>query len=156
MKTKNHLILHNIRSEYNVGAIFRTADAVGIHTIFLTGYTPAPIDRFGREVGSISKTALGAEKTVKWKKGDIVEVINKLQNINTTIVAVEQAENSVDYKNFTPTKDTAFILGDEVHGIEDTILKQTDTIIEIPMKGTKESLNVSVTAGVVLYRVLNI
>lgn len=152
---KKILILYNIRSNHNVGSIFRTADACGIDKIYLVGYTPAPIDRFGREVGAISKVSLGTEKNILFEKvEDINTLLDSLKDIE--IVSVEQSDDSIDYKEYRMTGDTAFILGEEVNGIPEEILKRSNKIIEVPMKGKKESLNVSVTAGVVLFRVLNI
>lgn len=151
------LILHNIRSNHNVGSIFRTADAVGITKIFLTGYTPAPLDKFGRIVGEISKTALGAEKNILWEKNkNIKKVIENLKKEGFRIIAIEQAKNSVDYKKIKIKSKSAFILGNEVAGLSKSTLSFCDTIAEIPMRGKKESLNVSVSAGVVLFRILNI
>jgi tRNA G18 (ribose-2'-O)-methylase SpoU len=151
------LILHNIRSNHNVGSIFRTADAVGVSKIYLDGYTPAPIDRFGREVGEISKTALGAEKNIEWEKTDnIFDLIKKLKKEKFLIIGVEQSKKSVDYKKVEIKKKVAFIFGNEVDGLSNEILNECDIVAEIPMKGKKESLNVSVSAGVVLFRVLNV
>ena len=168
MKNKKELILilDNIRSIYNVGAIFRTADAVGISKIFLVGVTPDPVDRFGRERKDISKVALGAEKTVPWEHAEDLNILVKKLNPTSPrlrragkervqIVALEQAENSVDYKKFKPTFPMALILGEEVSGIKKATLKLCDSIIEIPMKGKKESLNVSVSAGIAMFRILD-
>lgn len=145
------LILHDIRSVHNVGSIFRTADGAGVSKIYLTGYTPTPIDRFGREVAAFSKVSLGAEKTIPWEKRDIDELLEELRESKTQIVAVEQSSNSITYKEFTPTFPTAFIFGNEVEGIPDNVLQKADAIIDLPMKGEKESLNVGVAAGIVLY-----
>ena len=162
---KVHLILHDIRSNHNVGSIFRTADAVGISKIFLTGYTPTPTDRFGRDVNEISKTALGAEKNIEWEKvKNIGVLIKKLKKENFLIIGVEQSKKSIDYKKMSAKGgpifgwkgNLAFIFGNEVKGISKSILDKCDIITEIPMKGNKESLNVSVSAGVVLFRVLDI
>lgn len=151
------LVLHNIRSVYNVGSIFRTADAAGVSKIYLTGYTPAPLDRFGRPRKDIAKVALGAEKTVPWEHvPNIKPLLKKFKKEKTTIVAIEQSKNSINYKTFKPTNGAALILGNEVGGIEKTILKECDHVLEIPMRGKKESLNVSVATGVVLFRILNI
>ncbi len=157
---KQYIILHNIRSAQNVGSIFRTADACGISKIFLSGYTPKPIDRFGREVKAISKTALGAEKDIEWEYFlRPNQIINKLKKEGVKIIAVEQDKKSVDYKKIklpTHRKGIVFIFGNEVRGISKQLLKQCDQIVEIPMKGKKESLNVSVTAGIALFRILEI
>ena len=142
---KTFLILHNIRSEHNVGSIFRTADAAGVSKVYLTGYTPAPVDRFGRKVGAITKVALGAEESVSWeKKESTPELIQELTQEGIEIVSVEQDKRSINYKKYTQKKDAVFILGDEVKGVPAELLDASDSIIEVPMKGNKESLNVSV------------
>ena len=161
------IILNDIRSTYNVGAIFRTADAVGILKIYLVGTTPTPVDRFGRSRGDIAKTALGAEKTIPWEYvKNIGPLLKKLKKTGFYIVAVEQSEDSIDYKKISARggstfggkllKKSAIILGNEVDGISPKVLKECDVVAEISMKGEKESLNVSVAAGVVLFRIFNI
>ena len=145
------IILHNIRSAYNVGAIFRTADATGVKKIYLTGYSPTPTDRFGRVQQEIKKTSLGASETVSWEQGKFVEVVSKLQQDKTTVVAIEQSKDSQPIKGFKHDYEVAYVFGNEVTGIEETELSLVDAIVELPMLGTKESLNVSVTAGVVMY-----
>lgn len=149
------LILHDIRSAHNVGAIFRTADAIGVSKIYLTGYTPAPLDRFGRVQKDIAKTALGAEKTVSWERGEIEEMITILKKKGVSIIAVEQDKNAIDYKNFTSPPKIALVLGNEVEGLGRSVLPECDAVIEIPMRGKKESLNVSVAAGIILYRLFD-
>jgi len=157
MRNKSYIILHNIRSAQNVGAIFRTADACGISKIYLSGYSSKPTDRFGREVTAISKTALGAEKDVAWEYfSQVGSIFKKLKKQGIEIIAVEQSENSTDYKKVKLKKDTAFIFGNEVKGISKTLLFKCDRIAEIPMLGKKESLNISVTVGIALFRILNI
>lgn len=146
-----YIILHNIRSAYNVGAIFRTADATGVKKIFLTGYTPTPIDRFGRTQQEINKTSLGASETVLWEQGDFESVTQKLKDDNVSVVAIEQSEKSQKITDFKSDKEVAYVFGNEVTGIEEEELSHVDAIVEIPMLGVKESLNVSVTAGVVMY-----
>ena len=151
------LILNDIRSTHNVGAIFRTADACGISAIYLIGTTPTPLDRFGRERADVAKTALGAEKTMPWKYfKSITPVITKLKKDKFVIVAIEQSINSVDYKKINLKNNSAIIVGNEVSGIPKKILEKCDIVAEIPMVGKKESLNVSVATGVVLFRMLNI
>ena len=155
------LILCDIRSTQNVGAMFRTADAVGISKIYLTGYTPAPVDRFGKKRNDIAKSALGAEESMSWEsKKNTTTLISKLKKEGYIIVAIEQSENSVDYKNIRLSKKQeekiAFIVGTEVTGIPKNILTKCDIVAEIPMKGKKESLNVSVACGVAMFRILNI
>jgi len=147
-----YIILPNIRSVYNTASIFRTADGAGVEKIFLCGTTPAPIDRFNRERKDFAKVALGAEKTVAWEYGDDVRtVIEKIHGEGVDIVAVEQDDASIEYTAYTPKNKTAFIFGEETIGINKEVLDASEAIIEIPMKGKKESLNVSVTAGIILF-----
>jgi len=156
-KSQNILILHDIRSVGNVGAIFRTAEAAGIDKIYLTGYTPAPLDRFGRKRRDLAKAALGAEEYVLWEsKKKLSVLISKLQRENYLIIAIEQSKNSFDYKKVKTGKKNAFLVGTEVSGIPKNILKKCDVVAEIPMKGKKESLNVSVALGIALFRILRI
>lgn len=153
MKEKNRpiiLILYNIRSSYNVGSIFRTADAVGVEKMYLVGYTPTPVDQFGRLNKQINKTALGAEKNIVWEKvSNISNLVKKIPDYQ--LVALEQNNNSIDYRKLKIKSPTAIILGEEVKGIPEKILSLCDQIVEIPMSGKKESLNVSVAAGVLLF-----
>ena len=164
MRKKLFLILHDIRSAYNAGAIFRTADGAGVSKIYLTGYTPCPPDKNKSHKTQadkmIEKTALGAEKSVAWEKCEDLE--NLLQKLNPpaggekiSIVALEKTKNSTDIKKFKATFPIALILGNEVEGISKDIIKKCDAIIEIPMRGKKESLNVSVAAGIAMYEFLN-
>jgi len=153
---KNILILNNIRSVYNVGAIFRTADALGINKIYLSGYTPAPLDRFGRIRKDFHKSALGAEKSVPWEQSEnILNLIDQLKEEGYRIISIEQDQRSVDYKKVKLNNKNAFILGSEVEGLSESVLNKSDVISEIKMLGKKESLNVSVAAGIVLSRLLN-
>lgn len=147
------IILHNIRSAQNVGAIFRTADAVGVKKIYLTGYTPAPLDRFGRADSKIAKTALGAEKTISWESCKSVgALIKRLKKSSVCIVAGEQSPRAVSCTAWKPKFPLAVILGNEVLGVSSAILRVCDEIVEIPMRGEKESLNVSVAAGIILFK----
>ncbi len=157
-----HLILDNIRSRENVGSIFRTADGAGVSKIYLCGITPQPLLRqgFGGQPpqydSKISKTALGAEKTVPYEYiRDTWRIVTKLKKEGIIVIALEQSPKSIDLFKFKApaNKSLALIVGNEVKGISSKILKYCDKIIELPMKGKKESLNVSVTAGVVLFQV---
>lgn len=149
------LILHNIRSAHNVGSLFRTADAAGIQKMFLTGYTPRPIDKFGKINREIGKTALGAEKTVPWEEGKLIApVLKKLKSEKYTMVAIEQDKRSVHYRNVRLKGNIAFILGNEVDGLEEKVLSAADVIAEIPMRGEKESLNVAAAGAVALFQIL--
>jgi len=154
---ENILILHNIRSVENVGAIFRTADAAGINKIYLTGYTPTPLDRFGRKRGDLAKSALGAEEFVPWEyKKMVCPVIAKLKRDGFQIIGIEQDKKSIDYKKVKLQNKNAFIVGAEVTGIPKNVLEKCDIIAEIPMRGKKESLNVSVATGIALFRILGL
>lgn len=168
MQSKIGLILHDIRSEQNVGSIFRTADAAGVDTIYISGITPSPIDRFGRPVGTIAKTALGAEKMVQWEKTeDVIVLISNLKKRGYQVVSIEQSPDSVPYSEVAIKKPVVFIVGNEVQGVPSFLLKESDIIAEIPMRGIlvrdrdpddkgKESLNVSVAVGIALFRILTI
>lgn len=150
-------MLYNIRSAENVGAIFRTADAAGVSKIFLVGYTPAPIDRFGRARQDIAKSALGAERIIPWQHfKTITEVIKNLKKEKISIIALEQSRKARDYKKIKPKNSFCLVLGNEVSGIPPSVLREAESIVEIPMRGEKESLNVSVAAGITLYRILKI
>lgn len=152
MVSQVSILLHNIRSTHNVGAILRTADATGVKKVYFSGYTPAPIDRFGRARADISKASLGAEKTVTWEVvADPIKLIKNLKKEKVQIVAVEQDKRSIDFRKLKPTKDILIIMGNEVDGVDGETLDMCDVIVELPMLGQKESLNVSVAAGVILY-----
>ncbi|MDP3955817.1 MAG: RNA methyltransferase [bacterium] len=148
-----YVIAHNIRSVHNVGSFFRTCDATNVKKLYLTGYTPTPIDRFGRTRADVTKTALGAEKTVAWEQQpDIFDLLTALKQEGVAIVALEQSERSLLYSEYEIKKPTALIVGNEPDGIAEQILALCDAVIEIPMYGEKESLNVSVSLGVALYQ----
>jgi tRNA G18 (ribose-2'-O)-methylase SpoU len=147
------IILPDIRSVINVGSIFRTADAAGVNHIYLTGYTPGPLDRFERPRKDFRKSALGAEESVDWSRVEnTIELISDLQKKGVLVVAIEQHSDSVNYKDVPADRSIAFVFGNEVDGVEDSVLAACDMVAEIPMHGTKESLNVAVSVGVVLYR----
>jgi tRNA G18 (ribose-2'-O)-methylase SpoU len=149
---KTLLILENIRSAHNVGAIFRTAEGAGVSKIFLIGYTPAPVDRFGREQPEIIKTSLGASKIIPWdKKDSIEEVIKMLQKDEVEVIVVEQSSHSTVYNRHKPKGDRAFVFGNEIDGVSAAALAAADHCIDIPMSGQKESLNVATTVGVILF-----
>ena len=143
-------VLHNIRSAHNVGSMFRTADGAGIKKLYLCGITPTPTDRFGRERSDFKKVALGADVSWEYQKSAIT-LIKKLKKGGYKIFAVEQSERSVSYAQSFKEKRIVLVVGNEVSGIPATILKHADKILEIPMRGSKESLNVSVAFGIVAY-----
>ncbi len=156
---KSVAVLDNLRSVHNVGSIFRTANAVGIEKIYLCGTTPTPLDKKGNRRKDFAKVALGAEDTVGWEYFEsTVECVGKLKEENYLIISLEQSEESVDYKevSLAGKEKIAFIVGAEVIGIADEVLAQSDIIAEIPMLGTKESLNVTIAFGVAVYRILGV
>lgn len=149
------LLLHNLRSAHNVGAIFRTADAAAVSHIYLTGYTPAPFDRFKRPQPDIAKTALGAEKSISWTASrSLPRVMKNLRARGVRIVGVEQDAQARDYRLFKPEGPSAFLFGNEVTGLAPAVRAACDDLIEIPMLGMKESLNVATTAGIILFSAL--
>ncbi len=150
------ILLHNIRSAHNVGAIFRTSDAIGVSQVYLSGYTPQPLDKFGRPVKEIAKTALGAELSIPWEGvKNPTRLIMKLKTEGFAIVAIEQDARAIDYKSFTPSDRTLVLVGNEVRGLSKAMMAYADTIIDIPMVGKKESLNVSVAYGVAMFRLFD-
>ena len=155
------VILQNIRSIHNVGSIFRTADAAGVEKIYLCGITPSPLDRFGNIRPQFSKVSLGAEKSVPWEKcASASRLIDKLKNPPAgggyKIFAVEQSKKSIPYSLASMTRHTrvVVVVGNEVRGLSPAILKKADKILEIPMRGQKESLNVAVAFGIVAFDLL--
>lgn len=153
------VVLDNLRSVYNVGSIFRTANAVGIEKIYLCGTTPTPLDKKGLRRKDFAKVALGAEDTIAWEyKEETRSMIQELKNDRYYILALEQDKNSVDYKDVDiEGKDkVAFIIGNEVDGITKDVVDISDVVVEIPMLGTKESLNVTIAFGVAVYRILGV
>ena len=150
------LFLDNIRSVHNVGSIFRTAETLGISRIYCSQTTPTPLDRFGRPRTDLAKVALGAEKVLSWEHiEDDLGLIEELKKQGFTVVALEQAPNSVDYKEVSLPPKALIILGQEVSGVSPKLIEATDIIAEIPLRGQKESLNVSVATGIFLYRLLD-
>ncbi len=149
-KNKIILVLDNIRSLNNVGSAFRTSDSFLIEAIYLCGVTGTPPNP------EIHKTALGATETVSWKYFKTTqEALDDLKNKDYFIASIEQAKNSVMLNQFQkPQKPMALIFGNEVYGVEQEIINQSDACIEIPQYGTKHSLNVSVTIGIVLWELL--
>lgn len=147
------VVLADIRSAQNVGAIFRTADAAGATEVLLSGYTPAPIDRFGRVRTDIKKASLGAEEWMPHHSYVSHEAcITDLHSRGVAIIAVEQTKDAIPYTEFVPKGPIALIFGNEVEGVPKAYLDAAKAVIVVPMSGKKESLNVSVTAGVVLFR----
>ncbi len=142
-------VLENVRSAYNVGSAFRTADAFLIEAIYITGYTAKPPHK------EIKKTALGAEETVVWKHfTSATEAIYSLKRDEYKVFAVEQVENSISLEKFDPTGKIAVVFGNEVTGIEQSTIALCDGCIEIPQLGMKHSLNIATAVGVVLWELV--
>lgn len=158
MKQEWVVIAHNIRSAYNVGGIFRTADGAGASKVYLTGYTPEPA-RVGALYRTpaqkmIAKTALGAEMSLAWEKcRDLSRLMDWLRRGGYVVAALEQNERSMPYDRYEPEKKTAIILGNEPRGIDRRVLQKCDVILEIPMHGSKNSLNVVTALGVAGYQI---
>ena len=166
------VILNNVRSSENVGSIFRTCDAAGVLKIILCGYTPTPIDRFGRENKGLTKASLGAEKFVVWQQAESLKgASEKLKKEGFKIVGIEQDKKAIDYRELRTSKllasssKLALVFGNEVEGLSKEDLALCDAVAEIPMRGSmvrqahhpryskrgKESLNVAVSVGIVLF-----
>ncbi len=149
------LILDNIRSVHNVGSIFRTAETAGVIKIYCIGTTPTPLDRFSQKRKDFAKVALGAEDLVPWEYVEAGEIlIKKLKKADYDIVALEQDAKSVNFRKIKCGKKVALIVGNEVGGVAKSLLKLADEIAEIPMQGKKESLNVAVATGIMLFEIL--
>lgn len=151
-KTPVSIILDNVRSLNNIGSIFRTADAFLMEKIYLCGITATPPHK------DIQKTALGATDTVEWEYvEDPLKLIDKLQQENVKVLSIEQAENAMMLNDFSPEKDQryALVFGNEVKGVQQKVVSASDGVIEIPQLGSKHSLNISVSAGVVLWDVFS-
>ena len=142
------VILDNVRSLNNVGSIFRSADAFRIQHIYLCGITATPPHK------DIQKTALGSTEAVDWSYAkDTLAVVEKLQSVNVKVMAIEQAENATELQDFYPNNQSiyALVFGHEVKGVNQAVVNQCDGVIEIPQFGTKHSLNIAVSGGVVLW-----
>ena len=142
------VILDNVRSRNNIGSVFRTSDAFRVEEIILCGITSVPPN------AEIHKTALGAEDSVKWRYFEnTLSAVEELKSDGYTVYSIEQAENSISLLDIQPDKSKryAVVLGHEVHGVQQSVVDASDHCIEIPQFGTKHSLNVSVTAGIVIW-----
>lgn len=146
------VLLDNVRSMYNVGSVFRTSDAFLISEVILCGITGCPPHP------EISKTALGADESVKWKyKKDALEAVKEMKKEGWLICVLEQAHNSLPLQNFTPSDELKYLLvaGNEVDGVNQEIVDLADIVIEIPQHGVKHSLNVSVSVGIALWQMVS-
>src|SRR5882762_4075238 len=154
------IIAHNLRSSHNVGSLLRTGDGLGVQQVHLTGYTPYPLSTQDSRLphlaakinAAITKTALGAEKTIAWEHAQNIEnVIESLRKANYVIAALEQTEDATDRPNYTPPQKIAMLVGREVGGIEPEVLQVEDVHIASPMFGKKESFNVVQAAAMALF-----
>jgi len=149
MKKDFVVICDNIRSLYNVGSIFRTSDALGVGKIYLCGITGTP------KQSGLQKVSLGAENSVKWEYVKSTwALVEKLKKIGYNVICLEQTDKSVDIKKSKLKLPIALVVGNEVDGVSDTVLKRCKTHVYIPMKGKKESLNVSVAFGIAGYEII--
>ena len=148
-KTPLVVVLDDVRSMYNVGSVFRTGDAFRIEALYLCGISATP------PATEIHKTALGAEDSVEWQHfGSALEAVKRLKENGYVVLAVEQCEGSTKLHEFTPEQDKkyAVVLGNEVKGVHQDVIDACDGCLEIVQLGTKHSMNVSVTAGIIMYR----
>ena len=151
-KTPIIVVLDNIRSLNNIGSVFRTCDAFLIEKIYLCGITATPPHK------DIHKTALGSTETVEWEYvKNIMELIQKIKSENVKVISIEQAENATMLNDFTPKQQTtyALVFGNEVKGVKQEVVSASDMVLEIPQFGTKHSLNISVSVGVVIWDVFS-
>lgn len=151
-KTPIIVILDNVRSANNIGSVFRSSDAFLIEKIYLCGITATPPNK------DIQRTALGATDSVEWEHvEDTLSIIKQLQEDDVYVASIEQAENAKMLNTFTPEKGKklAIVMGNEVKGVQQEVVNASDTCIEIPQLGTKHSLNISVSCGIVLWDLFN-
>lgn len=142
------IVLDNVRSHLNVGSVFRTADAFLVEAIYLCGITGIPPHR------DINKTALGATETVSWKHAEsTLSAVNELKQNGYTIISIEQAEGATMLNDFKAVAEGkyAVVFGNEVEGVEQAVVSKSDVVVEIPQYGTKHSLNISVSVGIVVW-----
>ena len=155
------LVVHNVRSAHNVGSMLRTCDGLGISKVYLTGFTPYPKKAHDTRLPhiaakterAIAKTSLGAEKNVKWRQAsDVIKIVESLKSRHFTVAALEQTPSAADISTYQCPNNLALIVGNEVSGIDSEVLRVCDTHLQIPMRGKKESFNVSVAAAIALYQ----
>lgn len=155
------LVAHNIRSIHNVGSLLRTAECLGVKSVYLTGYTPYPkikndprLPHLAKKIDSqMTKTSLEAEKSLSIVANiSLEECVSTLTELNYSIVGLEQTNNSLDLKDYQPSSKTALIVGNERYGLDKEALRLCEQKIEIPMKGKKESLNVVQATAIAIYK----
>ena len=143
------VLLNDIRSLHNIGSVFRTCDAMAVKKLYLCGITATPPHR------EIRKTAIGASESVNWEyQKNAIEVIKRYQKLGYQIIAIEQTDKAISLENFNWNKEkTLLIFGNEVNGVDQYLINESDISIEIPQWGTKHSFNISVSAGIVLWSI---
>lgn len=142
------VVIDNVRSAYNVGSIFRTADGAGNCEIYICGISPTP------EHIKVGKTALGATKSVPWKYFKTTsQALDAIRKENIEIISIETGDNAIDYREYSYPQTVAIVLGHETDGVDANILKKSDRIVSIPMRGEKNSLNVASAAAIILYEI---
>lgn len=147
MSRSIRLLAHNIRSLWNVGAFFRTCDALGVEHVYLTGYTGHPPRK------EITKTAIGAEQWIPWEHSrDPLPIVEQLKKDGWQLVALELHKDAVDLAEFVPASKVCLIAGHELTGVPEELLALCDAVVQIPMLGKKESMNVAVATGIALHR----
>ena len=169
MGAKFALVIHNVRSAHNVGSLLRSADGAGVTQVYLSGYSPVPARvakepvYYTKSEKEIAKTALGAERTLQWKRQGRIDVLQKLlRKAGYCCVALEQAQGSISLNTLAEildaggTRPVALLVGNEVRGIDARVLRKCDSVLELPMKGKKNSLNVAVAGGIALYGISDI
>jgi 23S rRNA (guanosine2251-2'-O)-methyltransferase len=154
------LIIHNVRSSYNVGSLLRTAEGLGVERIILSGFTPYPYRQPDNRLphiakkthNQIHKTALGAEEFLNWRRTDTVFTeIKNLKKTGFVVIALEQTKYSISLSTYKPPRKIALIVGNEIEGLDHKLLKLAEVSLEIPMEGYKESFNVSIAAAIALF-----
>lgn len=145
-------VLVDVRSIQNVATCFRTADGIGISKMWLTGYTPGPLDKYGIAIPKFTRISLGAEESIAWEKGkDVLSLINDLKEAGKFVVAIETGEKAIPYNKLKLKNDlenVVLIMGNETEGLSNEVLDLCDVVLEIPMHGEKESLNVAMAFGI--------
>jgi 23S rRNA (guanosine2251-2'-O)-methyltransferase len=159
------LVVHSVRSAHNVGSLLRTADGLGIDKVYLTGYTPYPEAAADsrlphmrqKQARQIHKTALGAENFIPWEHvPNIDDCLAALKSDGFEVAALEQTAVAINLDEYSPGGNLALVIGNEISGLDDSVLKESDYQVQIPMKGRKESLNVVIAAAIALYRLTNL
>lgn len=157
MNNNIHLLLHNIRSVYNTASIFRTSECLGVKKIWLSGYTPAPVDRFGRARSDFKKVSLGTENEIEWEEiNNVLEFLKTMKQSSYELVGLEQTDQSVTLEQYSSKSENILLIpGTETTGVDQAILELCDSVIEIDQRGKKESLNVQSAVSIAIWKLLS-